>query len=151
MHPGIVLTEVMRNYSPMFRFIFNLIGLFFFKVSTSVHRLNSHSPDFSTVQSLAVAIQSPRTLPGPVDSERPSTCVHSPKFAGVEFELCGIFDLFIFFTTPKQLKSQNREAGLQSDNSSKEGMVNLMCLPQFNMCVCVRVCILVNVVLLGLA
>lgn len=33
-HPGIVMTEVMRHYSFKIRCIFNFIGLFFFKVST---------------------------------------------------------------------------------------------------------------------
>ncbi|KAL2099580.1 hypothetical protein ACEWY4_003974 [Coilia grayii] len=33
LHPGIVMTEVMRHYSWKLRFIFNLIGFFFFKTA----------------------------------------------------------------------------------------------------------------------
>lgn len=36
-HPGVVMTEVMRHYSLMIRCIFNFIGVFFFKVSTLLH------------------------------------------------------------------------------------------------------------------
>lgn len=33
LHPGVVMTEVMRNYNFIVRFLFNLIGFFFFKSS----------------------------------------------------------------------------------------------------------------------
>lgn len=33
LHPGVVMTEVMRHYSWVVRFIFNLVGFFFFKTS----------------------------------------------------------------------------------------------------------------------
>ncbi|GCB83076.1 hypothetical protein scyTo_0023530, partial [Scyliorhinus torazame] len=32
-HPGVVMSEIMRNYSLLMRIIFNLIGFFFFKSS----------------------------------------------------------------------------------------------------------------------
>ncbi|XP_016426668.1 retinol dehydrogenase 12-like isoform X1 [Sinocyclocheilus rhinocerous] len=32
-HPGVVMTDVMRNYNFIIRFLFNLVGFFFFKVS----------------------------------------------------------------------------------------------------------------------
>ncbi|KAJ8395554.1 hypothetical protein AAFF_G00030350 [Aldrovandia affinis] len=31
LHPGVVMTEVMRHYSWLIRFLFNLVGIFFFK------------------------------------------------------------------------------------------------------------------------
>ncbi|KAI7795637.1 retinol dehydrogenase 11 [Triplophysa rosa] len=33
LHPGVVMTEVMRNYNFIVRFLFNLVGFFFFKSS----------------------------------------------------------------------------------------------------------------------
>ncbi|TRY95107.1 hypothetical protein DNTS_003835 [Danionella cerebrum] len=33
LHPGIVMTEVMRNYNFIIRFLFNLVGFFFFKTA----------------------------------------------------------------------------------------------------------------------
>lgn len=47
-HPGIVVTEVLRHYPLMFRLLFNLIGFFFFKVSTLYCRVTVHY-NFSTV------------------------------------------------------------------------------------------------------
>lgn len=42
-HPGIVMTEVMRHYPLLLRCLFNIIGIFFFKVSSFVpFRLRSH-------------------------------------------------------------------------------------------------------------
>lgn len=32
LHPGVVMTDVMRNYNFIVRFLFNLVGFFFFKV-----------------------------------------------------------------------------------------------------------------------
>lgn len=32
-HPGVVVTEVMRHYSFWVRYLFNILGVFFFKVS----------------------------------------------------------------------------------------------------------------------
>uniref|UniRef100_A0A4W5NVQ0 Zgc:64106 n=1 Tax=Hucho hucho TaxID=62062 RepID=A0A4W5NVQ0_9TELE len=37
LHPGVVMTEVMRHYNFLVRFLFNLIGIFFFKVNTLYH------------------------------------------------------------------------------------------------------------------
>lgn len=36
-HPGLVMTEVMRHYNFMVRFLFNMIGIFFFKVNILNH------------------------------------------------------------------------------------------------------------------
>ncbi|CAH2299092.1 retinol dehydrogenase 12-like [Pelobates cultripes] len=33
LHPGIVMTEAMRNYNVILRFVFYIIGLFFFKTA----------------------------------------------------------------------------------------------------------------------
>lgn len=33
LHPGVVMTDVMRNYNFIIRVLFNLVGFFFFKVS----------------------------------------------------------------------------------------------------------------------
>ncbi|CDQ97898.1 unnamed protein product [Oncorhynchus mykiss] len=36
-HPGLVMTEIMRHYNFMVRFLFNMIGIFFFKVNILNH------------------------------------------------------------------------------------------------------------------
>lgn len=42
-HPGVVMTEVMRHYSLLIRCLFNITGIFFFKVSSFVpFRQRSH-------------------------------------------------------------------------------------------------------------
>lgn len=38
-HPGFVLSDVMRYYPARVRLLFNMIGMFFFKVSTDHLRL----------------------------------------------------------------------------------------------------------------
>lgn len=39
LHPGVVRTEVMRHYNWLVRLIFNIIGVFFFKVKFKLLRL----------------------------------------------------------------------------------------------------------------
>lgn len=46
-HPGFVLTDVIRYYPSMFRLLFNMVGILFFKVSV-VH-LRSTVPSTGTV------------------------------------------------------------------------------------------------------
>lgn len=43
-HPGVVLSEVMRYYPAKVRILFNLIGMFFFKVSTDHLRCRFKEP-----------------------------------------------------------------------------------------------------------
>lgn len=49
-HPGIVMTEVLRHYPFMIRLLFNLIGFFFFKVGTLL------SLDYTTALCVKLAL-----------------------------------------------------------------------------------------------
>ncbi|XP_008318634.1 retinol dehydrogenase 12 [Cynoglossus semilaevis] len=82
-HPGVVLTEVLRHYSLTVRFLFNLIGFFFFK-----------SPEEGAVSSIYCAVaEDTEGITGKYfDSDcslvLPAPLARDPALAVKDFEIC---------------------------------------------------------------
>ncbi|KAM4613921.1 retinol dehydrogenase 12 [Polymixia lowei] len=82
-HPGVVMTEVLRHYPFMIRFIFNLIGIFFFK--------SAEEGAVSTIY-CAVAEETEGITGKYFDSDcslvLPAPLARDPALAAKDFEFC---------------------------------------------------------------
>ncbi|XP_031681415.1 retinol dehydrogenase 12-like [Oncorhynchus kisutch] len=83
LHPGVVMTEVMRHYNFLVRFLFNLIGIFFFK--------SSEEGAVSTIY-CAVAEEMEGITGKYIDSDcslvLPAHLARDPALAVKDFEFC---------------------------------------------------------------
>ncbi|CAB1354158.1 unnamed protein product [Coregonus sp. 'balchen'] len=83
LHPGLVMTEVMRHYNFMVRFLFNIIGIFFFK--------SSEEGAVSTIY-CAVATETEGITGKYFDSDcslvLPAPLARDPALAVKDFEFC---------------------------------------------------------------
>ncbi|KAM6979565.1 retinol dehydrogenase 12 [Aplochiton taeniatus] len=83
LHPGVVMTEVMRHYNFLVRFIFNLVGIFFFK--------SSEEGAVSTIY-CAVAEETEGITGKYFDSDcslvLPAPLARDPALAAKDFEFC---------------------------------------------------------------
>lgn len=88
-HPGVVLTEVMRHYSFMVRLLFNLIGFFFFKVSIFYCRVTVHI--ISPLLCHQLCNRQGQVCLAAVEEPPPVILMHSPSYLGLQSKLSDRF------------------------------------------------------------
>ncbi|XP_028828926.1 retinol dehydrogenase 12-like [Denticeps clupeoides] len=83
LHPGMVMTEVMRNYNWLLRFLFNLVGIFFFKSSEE----GAVSTIYCAVAEETEGITG-KYFDGDCSLVLPSPSARDPALARKDFEFC---------------------------------------------------------------
>lgn len=83
LHPGVVMTEVMRNYNFIVRFLFNLVGFFFFKSSEE----GAVSPLYCAVSEEAEGITG-KYFNSDCSITLPAPPARDPAVGVKEYEIC---------------------------------------------------------------
>uniref|UniRef100_A0A8C1LE25 Zgc:64106 n=1 Tax=Cyprinus carpio TaxID=7962 RepID=A0A8C1LE25_CYPCA len=83
LHPGVVMTDVMRNYNFIIRFLFNLVGFFFFKTAEQ----GSFSPIYCAVSEEAEGI-SGKYFDSNCSLVLPAPPARDPALGVKEYEFC---------------------------------------------------------------
>ncbi|XP_016308484.1 retinol dehydrogenase 12 isoform X1 [Sinocyclocheilus anshuiensis] len=83
LHPGVVMTDVMRNYNFIIRFLFNLVGFFFFKTAEE----GSFSPIYCAVSEEAEGI-SGKYFNSDCSLVLPAPPARDPALGVKEYEFC---------------------------------------------------------------
>ncbi|XP_016148386.1 retinol dehydrogenase 12 isoform X2 [Sinocyclocheilus grahami] len=83
LHPGVVMTDVMRNYNFIIRFLFNLVGFFFFKTAEE----GSFSPIYCAVSEEAEGI-SGKYFNSDCSLVLPAPPSRDPALGVKEYEFC---------------------------------------------------------------
>lgn len=83
LHPGVVMTDVMRNYNLIIRFLFNLVGFFFFKTAKE----GSFSPIYCALSEEAEGI-SGKYFDSDCSLILPAPPARDPALGVKEYEFC---------------------------------------------------------------
>uniref|UniRef100_A0A671MRY7 Zgc:64106 n=1 Tax=Sinocyclocheilus anshuiensis TaxID=1608454 RepID=A0A671MRY7_9TELE len=83
LHPGVVMTDVMRNYNFIIRFLFNLVGFFFFKTAEE----GAFSPIYCAVSEEAEGITG-KYFDSDCSLVLPSPSARDPALGVKEYEFC---------------------------------------------------------------
>ncbi|XP_073681201.1 retinol dehydrogenase 12 [Garra rufa] len=83
LHPGVVMTDVMRNYNYIVRFLFNLVGFFFFKTSEE----GAFTPIYCAVSEEAEGITG-KYFNSDCSLVLPAPPARDPALAVKEYEFC---------------------------------------------------------------